>query len=552
MRRIYKFILLLFIFTFPYVKAIDKCRVTMEVNDNNVQRLLYINTSNNDADFVIPKDGSIPGSMYGYRLRMNDISTNFKHDENNNVIEKKKEYKTSRILYDYDISFLQNNGILYYVIFDGVNESIDSLDFSISFKEGYDIKRLQFYINGKKYNKLNYYLDKNKISGSLNKKLNKGDMLSFSIKDQDVEYSVFTKLAIIFPFIGLFASLTIWLLFGLDRKIKVEKCIYPDNRLSLIDVSRLYKGNINKHDVVLLLFSLISKGYIKIVEEEDDIKLVKLKEYKGHSYSEGILFDAIFTPVLVGSLTDIVNNKNEGKKIDSVSVKDIKISKTIERIIKNENMPNKRYEYFERGTKNKSNIISALALITLVIVTCNPFISMEYSNYLILGVLVSIFSFIVIYTFVRFIKMDMLKNYRFPIFVAVFFIVLVLCFLLGRRSIYQLSYFIGFVAVIIMLILAKYMPKRTIYGSKLYSKMEGYKMFLETCKSEDVKNVLDTNPDYYYDNLEYYYFYNNKDIVSKKFKNSCKCKYFEAYKNNSFNRFNQICDIVLKIVEENN
>ena len=83
MRRIYKFILLLFIFTFPYVKAIDKCRVTMEVNDNNVQRLLYINTSNNDADFVIPKDGNIPGSMYGYRLMMNDISTNFKYDDNN-------------------------------------------------------------------------------------------------------------------------------------------------------------------------------------------------------------------------------------------------------------------------------------------------------------------------------------------------------------------------------------------------------------------------------------------------------------------------------------
>jgi hypothetical protein len=70
--------------------------------------------------------------------------------------------------------------------------------------------------------------------------------------------------------------------------------------------------------------------------------------------------------------------------------------------------------------------------------------------------------------------------------------------------------------------------------------------------NSDIKNLLEANPDYYYDYLEYYYFYNIKDMVSKKFKNSGKCKYFEAYKNNNFSRFNHICDIVLDIVEENN
>lgn len=551
MKRIYKLIILFSIIILPYVRAIDKCRVTMEIKDNNVQRLLYVYSSKKDVSFTIPKDGSIPGSIYGYKLKMNKIDTNFKYEKDTNMIKKDKEYSNSRILYDYDIRFLQNNGIAYYMIFDGVDESIDSLDFNISFEEDYVIKQLQFYVNGKKYDNLSYYLENNKISGSINTKLKKGDTVSFSIKDQDVDYGLFTKLAIVFPFVGLFASLVIWFLFGLDRKLKPERNIHPDKRLSLIDVARLYKENINKHDVVLLIFSLVSKGYIKIVEEEKDIKLVKLKEYNGHCYSEGILFDAIFTPLIVGSLSDIVN-KSERTKIDVVSIKDLRIGKTMERIIKNENMPNKKYEYFERGTKNKSNIISALALITLLIVTCNPFISMEYSKYIILGVIVTIFSFIVIYNIVKYINIDMFRNYRFPILITLFFLVLVLAFLFGRRSIYQLSYFIGFISVLIMLILAKYMPKRTIYGSKLYSKMEGYKLFITTCKTEEVNEVLETNPDYYYENIEYYYFYRVKDIVAKKFKNSEPCKWFETNKKNTFSRFNHICDVVLDIVEENN
>ena len=550
MKYLCRLLIIIGIIIVPYVYALDDVRVTMEINDTKVKKLVTIDKLDKDSKINIPISGDIPSSNYGFTINMGNIDTLYKKDDKYIYLDKKDKI---RLKYEYEVSFLQNNNKAYYDIFDGIDDYVNKIDFTITFLDNYEIRDLNFYINGKKVKKVDYYIRDNMIVGNIDKKINKGDKLSFMVnKKPQTDYGLLTKLSLIFPLFSLVVSYIIWIIFGKDRQVKSERSMHPDKRLSILDVSRLYNGKVTKNDVILLVFSLCHKGFIKIEETKDDIRLIRLKKYNGHCYSEGILFDAIFTKRKIGTLSEIIESFKKVEFEDSVSVKNVMVSKTIERILANENMTDKKYEYFERSTQNKEKIIMGLCVISLLLITCNPFIKFNVPAYMAIGVFVSAFSYYLVYQFVKYVRFDKIEDYKLPIIIICFFLILVFSFLLGTRSVYQLIYFIGIVSVIIMMILAKYMPKRTIYGSKLMGKMEGFKEFLDTAKDDEITRVLEVNPSYYYDIMEYLYFYNIKDSVSKKFKKSDRCEWFDSYKEYKYNKFNDICDIVYQILKEKN
>ena len=131
---------------------------------------------------------------------------------------------------------------------------------------------------------------------------------------------------------------------------------------------------------------------------------------------------------------------------------------------------------------------------------------------------------------------------------------LIFSFVLGTNSVYEVAYLLGVVCVIGMMIFAKYMPKRNVYGDKLFGKMEGFRKLLEEGTKEELENVLKTNSNYYYDMLVYMYILGNKDNVCKRFKNLVdkKCEWYESYKKYDYNNFNKSCDVIMDVVRENN
>lgn len=555
MKKIFFGILMLLV-SLKTVCAIDNVRITLSIDEkNHIMKQIVVDNEDEEFTMFLPESGKIPGSFYGYYVDLKDINSNVKYKKNKNNLFFSNISNQGRIVInnEYDVSFRQYDGYEYFTILEGINKDIDVLSIQLIFEDTYDVNDLKMFINNKETKKYTRFISGNKASITLNK-LNSNDFVSFQVK-RSVKHSIsiLTIISFVFPILCLILSFVLWYLYGKDRIHDISKKMNPVRELSLLEVAKLYNEKVTKKDVISLIFSLCSKGFVKIVETKDELKLVRLKNYNGHSYSEGLLFDSLFVKSYVGTFDEVINKKKKEYN-DEVNVKDIRIIRTINRIISNENMNNKKYEFFERDTSSKKNIIIGMAIICLVLVTISPFITINNSWYFVVALIIEIISFYLIYRFVEYVDFNKVKKYLVPILLTVLFFVLIFSFVLGTNSVYEVAYLLGVVCVIGMMIFAKYMPKRNVYGDKLFGKMEGFRKLLEEGTKEELENVLKTNSNYYYDMLVYMYILGNKDNVCKRFKNLVdkKCEWYESYKKYDYNNFNKSCDVIMDVVRENN
>ena len=436
---------------------------------------------------------------------------------------------------------------------EGVNKKIKTLNVQIKFEKDYLVKGLKVYVNGKEIDRYINYVDDNTISMKITN-LKENDEIAFRVKrNVKSSFSVLTIVSFVFPTLCLILSFALWQFYGKDNRDKIDKRMNPVRQLSLLEVARLYNEKVVRADVISLIFSLCSKGYMEIKETEDDLKFVRVKNYSGHSYSEGLLFDAIFLKSYVGTFDEAINKKKKDYNSE-ISVKDVRVIRTIDRILANENMNEKKYEYYERDTTSKKNIIIGMAVTSLVLVTINPFIAINNSLFFILALIIEMLSFYIINKFIGFIDLNRIRKYVIPVLLTIALLVLIFAFIFGTNSIYEIAYLLGVVCVIGMMILAKYMPKRNSFGDKLFHSMEGFKKLLEEGTKEEYQGILNTNENYYYNILSYLYVFGNKEYVCKRFKGLVKkeCDWFKSYKKFDYNSFNKTCDVIFEVLRENN
>ena len=545
-----------FFLSMSIVFAIDNAKVTMMIDENNhIKKQLIIDNIDNSLEINIPKNGKIPWGLYGYYIKLNDINSNIKYKLDNNKLILNDLDNQDRVVIntEYDISYRLKDGYEYFEIIEGIDKNIVDLNIQIKFEDDFEINDFQVYKNGEKTYNLSHFINDNNVSIKISN-VNKNDVIGFQVKRSlNSKVSVLTILSFVFPIMCLVFSFVLWYFYGKDKKEKIGKRMNPVRQLSLLEVARLYNEKVSKKDVISLIFSLCSKGYIEIKETKDDIKFVRIKNYSGHSYSEGLLFDAIFLKSYVGTFEEVINKKKKEYN-NEVSVKDVKVVRTIDRIMANENMDDKKYEFFERDTNSKRNIIIVMAIISIVLVTINPFITISNSFYFILALIIEIISFYILNKFIGFIDFNKIRKYIVPVLLTVILLMLIFAFILGTNSVYEIAYLFGIVCVVGMLILAKYMPKRNTYGDKMYHGMEEFRKLLEEGTKDEYQSILITNEDYYYNIISYTYIFGDKELVSKRFKNLVKkeCTWYKSYKEFDYNSFNKTCDVIYNVLKENN
>ena len=554
MRRIL-FLIIGFILFIPHVFAINSYKVSMIIDaENNVVKKEILNGNENDVTIKKPSSGSVPGNLYGHTVMIDEITSNTVYKDYKDYIEL-KGVKNAIVNTKYKVNFRKDNTYSYFTILEGINKDIDNIDISIVFKDDYIPDEYAFYVNGKIDNNFSVSKNGNTMVAIYNGSLKANDIIGIKL-DRIVKNktNVFSILAFVFPIFCLIVSLLIWYFFGKEKNIVIEKNIYPDRKLNYFDLVRLYKEKVSRDDIIKDVIMLCSKGYIKIEEKKDDLRLIRVKKYNGHSYSESLLFDALFIKDYNGSLTGVVDKNRKKDFYDSVSVKDIRIKRTIDLILANENIDSKIYEYYERGTNNKKNIIIGLSIISMLLIIVNPFIYYNSSIYIILGMFVSLFLYYLLYMLIKKIDFNKSKKYLVPFLIGLGFFILVFGVIVGYRNIYELTIFVGIICIIIMLVLAKYMPKRTIYGAKLYAKVEGLRLLLEEGTSKDYNNILELNENYFYDIIPYTYLFDNRmDYINKVNKYVKKpCDWFDTYEEFKYLRFNKVCDVLIDILRENN
>jgi uncharacterized membrane protein YgcG len=544
-----------------YDYVINAYDINIKVNENNTFDI----TENITAYFNIPKHGIYRKIPLKNTLIRNDGIETINNAQVTNI-KVNKQYTTGRegnnyiikigspnntltgtqkytISYKYNIGKdpLNNMDELYYnIIGNDWDTVIGNITFNISMPKEFDSSKLGFSsgIYGSVINNVTYFVDGNEIKGNYNGILNKGESITIRCSLNEGYFQnaglIMNKAYYLFliPIIFLIISIIIWFKYGKEKKYIETIEFYPPQGFNSLEVGFLSKCVATNKDVISLLIYLANKGYLKISETPSDnllqtskkFTITKLKDYDGNNTNEKIFFNGLF---------NISAHKNNPNEVSSKDLKN-KFYRTINKVLDNINTKENIDKITEKVSKTPKNLIFLMILLSRVITFLIPIIINGVPNEVIVEFIFPLIGDIIIYSALS-IGKDSLDIYGKPelnptfsrqkIFIIIAFSLL-FCFMPLVTAfgdifiddiIFILGYLIAIICKICMALCMKYISKRNDYGIKMYSKIKGFKRFLETAEKDKLEELVNQDPEYFYNILPYTYVLNVSNKWIKKF-----------------------------------
>jgi len=275
------------------IRNIPRVNDLKRENGEHSKNIAYLTNLEVNDDFKYTKDRK----YYNIKIGKNDV-----------VAPKEKTYI---IKYKYDIGkdpLKDIDEFYFYIIGEGWNTTINNVEFKIKMPKMFDENKVKFfnvYKNNFRNLHLNYIIREKTIIASYNKKLQPNEGLSIRmILPKSYFYRQwipFSKSAIIKMLISLILTIVAIIIWMSDEKKKWIVCkreYYPPNNMNSLVLTLLYYGI--KDDAVMLLVSLLNKGYLRFEEIRYDssnwknFKIIKIKDYDGNDKYEKIIFEELF------------------------------------------------------------------------------------------------------------------------------------------------------------------------------------------------------------------------------------------------------------------
>lgn len=449
------------------------------------------------------------------------------------------------------------------------------LGFSSGIKGSIDNSKVIYNVNGNKITgTYNGILDVGEAL-TVRCELPEGYFVDAKLDINKIDYLMFFV-----PIIFLVISILLWNIFGRDDQIIETIEFYPPEGLNSLDVGFLYKGKAENKDVTSLLIFLANKGYLEISNKKielnaDKINLNqeslnnankkimilqnKINELKASNpsspkikYYENMLdiYKNIDTPINYEQygLKSSINNINRKNKFLIRKLKDYDGTNlheqwfmeglfeynrkevtdsmlynnfyiTNNRILNTINNEQNKNKVFEKSSLNKKIFIILMIIASYCLITIPPIFTYGDQETLI---------FALVFPGIGFTALLGMLFGDTPISVKIFglfwglgfggmpWLVMVLPALMQDMS-YLICYIIGLLCIGVMILVIKYLPKRTKYGNEMLGKLKGFKNFLETVEKEKLESLVMENPNYFYDILPYTYVLGVSDKWIKKF-----------------------------------
>ena len=275
------------------IRNIPRVNDLKRENGEYSKNIAYLTNLEVNDDFKYTKDRK----YYNIKIGKNDV-----------VASKEKTYI---IKYKYDIGkdpLKDIDEFYFYIIGEGWNTTINNVEFKIKMPKMFDENKVKFfnvYKNNFRNLHLNYIIREKTIIASYNKKLQPNEGLSIRmILPKGYFYRKwipFTNAMLIKMFISLILVIVAIIIWMSDEKKKWIVCkreYYPPNNMNSLVLTLLYYGI--KDDAVMLLVSLLNKGYLRFEEIRYDssnwknFKIIKIKDYDGNDKDEKIIFEELF------------------------------------------------------------------------------------------------------------------------------------------------------------------------------------------------------------------------------------------------------------------
>ncbi len=351
-------------------------------------------------------------------------------------------------------------------------------------------------------------------------------------------YMVVNIVVLALPIIFLIIYFLIWIKYGKDDKVVETIEFYPPKGLNSAEVCLLYKGYVRNQDIVSLLVYLADKKYVNIVKTRNNmfkinlittilfiIFLIPLSSIfgipQGVTAIIGVFWSITWIPSVVKTRKGFTitkeniykgNNEAEQKflnglfdKANAVTKEDLENSfyVTVDDIKEDLNSYENKKNIFEESSLHKSLYFWGFAMISIIflLIAIRPILdnNSELSSAIILfPILVTLLIFLD--------KLRISKVLLIPI--GMYWCIMWAYQLLQSlpfSSIYLVTYIIGLACILIIRILMRFMPKRTPYGIDALGKIRGFKNFLKIVEKEKLEELVESDPQYFYNILPYVY-----------------------------------------------
>ena len=289
---------------------------------------------------------------------------------------------------------------------------------------------------------------------------------------------------------------------------------YPPEDLNSLELAFAYKGKAEEKDVTSLLIYLANKGYIRIEENKekklfgDKFKIIKIKEYDGDNLEEQAFFNGLF------------------RTKDVVGPSDLKdrFYKTQDKILKSTNSKTNKNKIIDKLSVHKRKITTLSIFIVVLLAALVGVINYEVPEIALFALPFTLgIIFPIVYAITDFKSFGLANIFVIPIYIlfscafgfAVISIVGEYNFHLNLVDWITLgTCAVGFV---VLLFLRAIMYARTEYGSKILGKIKGFKNFLVNARKDELEQLVNENPTYFYDILPYTYVLGISEKWIKKF-----------------------------------
>lgn len=441
--------------------------------------------------------------------------------------------KQYRINYNYNIGEDPCEGydeFYFNIIGNEWDTYINNVSFRITMPKEFDASKLGFsygYEESVEYEGIDYVVEENVITGTLNRRLAPGEGVTVRIELPDGYfhgepikenslvrniYDYIPSASIGVSLICILIAFIIWFIFGRDGKVTTTVEFNPPEGVNSLYAGYIYKGKLENEDITSLLLYLASKGYIEIVEETStsvisnatSCQLRKLKDYDGTDKNEAKFMEGLFEKGDVVDSNDLNNN----------------FYITVGEINQNIRKEAKASTIFVKHPFSRKSIFVIMIIAILLIINSAAQITDEVFDayHPVISIVTTIGNtfffnlFIVIAIFMFNILVIRSKEISLKIFGIVWcsgfggipWCVSVLMPLVNNTRVIP-AYLIGVGSMIAILVFMNLMTKRTAYGNELYGKILGFRNFLVKAEKDRLERMVMDNPTYFYDILPYAY-----------------------------------------------
>ena len=444
-----------------------------------------------------------------------EMNTNYVKDNKNNSIIINSNNKSN---YNYVTKYNINKNSDYKYTIKVSNEyqvPMENVSFTLDVYKKISKNNISVYYKDKNITKDTIIkVEDNQVIGEFEGRLDPGETIYIKIDYTKLYISPLAIFSILFPIVCCLLSYIMWYLYGKDLKTKVVKTAVLPRTINPIDAALIYNEKITKDDVFNLLLYLATKGYIKIEEnDKHEYTLTRTNTYKGKDYRESLFIKKLFKKEKTISLSDYINAVSERRDnlkyelIDVIPYEELnkRFNNASNSIINLSYTDSEKAKYFEDSAESLKKTLILMAALILVTITSIPFIEINKLYLLPLSVC---FSIVILKVLLDSVSELNLRALRKVDVIAILVIIIIIALILMTPSfatskLYVLTFLISSISVTIILFLYKYMPKRTVYGSRLLGKIDGLKEFILTCKDEELERVLELEPNYLFELLPY-------------------------------------------------